>query len=223
MQLRSRVDDLLDWVRFQIDRQRVYQPLPDLGVHQASRSHGMESRLARIDELVQELRPATALDVGCNAGFFSLALAQRGLSVVGVDSDPRFLRLFQRAVDAAKLPVGVLQLRVDPDSCDMLPSADMTVYLAVWHHTVRDLGLEGATDILRALWDRTGSVLVFESGEVEMAAHFGLPDMGPSPRDYFEAYLQESCHGAAVRHLGTHTAAPYGDPVERSMFAVIRP
>jgi tRNA (mo5U34)-methyltransferase len=31
------------------------------------------------------------LDVGCNAGFYSFELAKRGASVVGIDTDPRYL------------------------------------------------------------------------------------------------------------------------------------
>jgi tRNA (mo5U34)-methyltransferase len=33
----------------------------------------------------------TALDIGCNAGFYSIELARRGARVVGIDSDPRYL------------------------------------------------------------------------------------------------------------------------------------
>lgn len=40
-----------------------------------------------------------ALDVGCNAGFYSFELALRGAQVVGIDSDPRYLR---QAVWAAR-------------------------------------------------------------------------------------------------------------------------
>ncbi|HEX2168607.1 MAG TPA: TIGR04290 family methyltransferase [Longimicrobiales bacterium] len=34
----------------------------------------------------------TALDIGCNAGFYSVELARRGANVVGIDSDPHYLR-----------------------------------------------------------------------------------------------------------------------------------
>jgi tRNA (mo5U34)-methyltransferase len=33
-----------------------------------------------------------ALDIGCNAGFYSFELAQRGASVVGIDADEHYLR-----------------------------------------------------------------------------------------------------------------------------------
>jgi tRNA (mo5U34)-methyltransferase len=41
--------------------------------------------------LPDDLRGKRALDIGCNAGFYSFALADRGADVVGIDHDPRYL------------------------------------------------------------------------------------------------------------------------------------
>ena len=41
--------------------------------------------------LPQDLSGWTALDIGCNAGFYAFELARRGASVTGIDSDPRYL------------------------------------------------------------------------------------------------------------------------------------
>jgi tRNA (mo5U34)-methyltransferase len=48
-------------------------------------------------ECIDALLPAdltgwTALDVGCNAGFYSFQLARRGARVTAIDSDPHYLR-----------------------------------------------------------------------------------------------------------------------------------
>jgi tRNA (mo5U34)-methyltransferase len=48
-------------------------------------------------ELLHTALPArldgwSALDIGCNAGFYSVELARRGARVVGIDSDPHYLR-----------------------------------------------------------------------------------------------------------------------------------
>lgn len=45
-----------------------------------------------------DLRGWTVLDIGCNAGFYSIELARRGASVVGLDVDPHFLRQAEWAV-----------------------------------------------------------------------------------------------------------------------------
>jgi tRNA (mo5U34)-methyltransferase len=42
--------------------------------------------------LPASLRGMRALDIGCNAGFYSFALANLGADVVGIDSDPHYLR-----------------------------------------------------------------------------------------------------------------------------------
>ncbi len=42
--------------------------------------------------LPEDLRGYRVLDIGCNAGFYSFALAERGADVVGLDSDPHYLR-----------------------------------------------------------------------------------------------------------------------------------
>ena len=43
------------------------------------------------DALPRDLRGWTALDIGCNAGFYTFELARRGASVVGIDHDERYL------------------------------------------------------------------------------------------------------------------------------------
>lgn len=45
------------------------------------------------------------LDVGCNAGFYTIALAQRGAAVLGVDIDARYLAQARWAAAAARTPV----------------------------------------------------------------------------------------------------------------------
>jgi tRNA (mo5U34)-methyltransferase len=42
--------------------------------------------------LPQDMSGLTVLDIGCNAGFYSLALVERGARVLGIDSDPHYLR-----------------------------------------------------------------------------------------------------------------------------------
>ena len=44
------------------------------------------------DHLPADLSGWTALDIGCNAGFYSFELARRGAAVTGIDHDPHYLR-----------------------------------------------------------------------------------------------------------------------------------
>jgi tRNA (mo5U34)-methyltransferase len=56
------------------------------------------------DHLPADLRGWTALDVGCNAGYYSFELARRGADVTGVDMDPRYLEQARWAARRFKLP-----------------------------------------------------------------------------------------------------------------------
>jgi hypothetical protein len=119
--------------------------------------------------------------------------------------------------------VGLLGLELREDTVAMVPPGDCSVFLSVWHHLVRDAGLSGATAITGRLWERTGKVMFFDTGEDEMPEAFGLPAMTPDPRSWLTRYLAETCPGSEVRHLGTHAAFDAdGEPCRRNLFAVIR-
>ena len=57
--------------------------------------------------LPADLSGTAALDVGCNAGFYSLELAKRGAAVTAIDLDPRYLR-------QARWAAGKLDLETPP-------------------------------------------------------------------------------------------------------------
>ena len=112
---------------------------------------------------------------------------------------------------------------MSPASVELLPYADVVLFLAVWHHLTRAYGLEPATAILRVVWARTRRVLFFETGEREMSPDFRLPAMEPDAQTWLTAFLAEVCEGGGVRHLGRHAAFDAaGNPVERNLFAVER-
>src|SRR3954463_5960088 len=46
---------------------------------------------ALADHLPADLEGWTALDIGCNAGFYTFELAARGARVTGIDVDPHYL------------------------------------------------------------------------------------------------------------------------------------
>jgi len=76
-----------------------------------------------------------ALDVGCNAGFYSFELARRGARVVGIDCDPHYL---QQALWAAR-QYG-LEERVDfrlmqiYDLAREAGSFDLVLFMGVFYH-----------------------------------------------------------------------------------------
>jgi tRNA (mo5U34)-methyltransferase len=77
----------------------------------------------------------TVLDIGCNAGFYSFALARRGAEVLGVDHDAHYLRQARWA--AKKLaPRGAVQFERKGvyDLVDLDGSFDLVLFLGVLYH-----------------------------------------------------------------------------------------
>jgi hypothetical protein len=174
--------------------------------------------------VLEAAQARTGLDLGSNVGFFTFEMARAGIATIGVESHPTFYRTALYAARRLRLAnVGILVLTLAPETVELLPATDAVLFLAVWHHLVRAHGLEAATAMLRTIWSRTERVLVFETGENEMPASYGLPPMTPDPRTWLAAFLAETCEGGDVAHLGTHSAvAPDGSDCERNLFAICR-
>lgn len=221
---------LIDPLQFQLDvfPGLRYQPLPWIGFSDANRGAGTSQRWAAIKPVVAASGSRTALDIGCNVGFFCFALAEMGVAAVGVDAASKELRIAafaRRKLQASN--VGFLSLQVTPGNVALLPACDSVLLLSVWHHWVRCFGFAAATAMLREVWARAGKLMFFETGESEMPAEYGLPAMTPSPREWLESYLHDSCGPSRVECLGQMKAfAPGGSETvavaQRHLFVVAR-
>ncbi|MGE5691415.1 MAG: hypothetical protein ACM33B_12740 [Pseudomonadota bacterium] len=235
---RRRIDAALDRLRFALDTfprsrllsrlsHRNYQPLPWVGLTEGSRADGTWTRWRAIEGVLDSLPGLrTAVDIGANAGFFTINLARRGLASVAVENDPVAGRTSLYAMRRTGLAstAALLTLEVGPATAELVPAADVVLFLSVWHHLVRGYGLEQATELLRSIWARTHRVLFFDTGEREMPPSFGLPAMEPDADTWLRGYLAETCAGGEVRHLGAHAAFDAaGASVERNLYAVVRP
>ena len=223
---REAVDAVVDRLRFHIDTFPfgTYQPVSSLPGRRATRARGSETRWGAIQPVLEANGVGSAVDIGACEGYFSLMLAEAGVSAIAVEGKPANYRTTLYAVRRSGLAnIAVLALVLTPENVEMMPPADCVLCLSIWHHFVRSYGLESATQMLQAIWRKTGVVMFFDTGETEMTPDYGLPEMSPDPRSWLEDYLSRTCAGSRVEHLGLHRAFdPDGGPVERNLFAVFK-
>jgi tRNA (mo5U34)-methyltransferase len=106
----------------------------------------------------QDLRGWRALDVGCNAGFYSFELAKRGAQVVGVDREPHYLNQARWAAEQLGLD-GKVEFR-ECQVYDLGRSEerfDLVLFMGVFYHLRHPLL---ALDLLAAKVQR---LMVFQT------------------------------------------------------------
>jgi tRNA (mo5U34)-methyltransferase len=94
----------------------------------------------------QDLSGRTVLDIGCNAGFYSLEMKRRGADyVLGVDSDPRYLAQARFAAQVCGLEIEFREMSVY-DVAALGEKFDIVLFMGVLYHLRHPLL---ALDILR--------------------------------------------------------------------------
>lgn len=224
---RQKVDGAIDLLRLRLDTipTALYQPVASLprwaGV---TRAEGSESRWEAMQPVLGRTGATTAVDIGANAGYFTIQLARAGVATVAVEGNPSACRTAIMAIRRSGVAkASVLALSIDQDNLWMIPMSDCSLLLSVWHHFVREGGIDQADRLLAAIWSRTEKVLFFDTGEEEMPPEFGLPRMSPDPRTWLERHLAQTCPDSGIEHLGLHAAFDAaGRPAQRNLFAVHR-
>jgi tRNA (mo5U34)-methyltransferase len=108
--------------------------------------------------LPERLDGRSVLDIGCNAGFFSLEMRRRGAArVLGVDSDPRYLAQARLASEVSGLEVEYRELSVY-DVAALGERFDVVLFMGVLYHLRHPLL---ALDLIREHVAR--ETLVFQS------------------------------------------------------------
>jgi hypothetical protein len=228
--LKHRIQQSLNGLQFHYDvfPGLRYQPLPWLGYDKADRGVGTLERWRAMEREIAVRPGASAMDLGCNVGFFVFSLAKMGFQTIGVEGDDIYWRIARHAARKMDLAnVGLLNMYVTPQSVDLLPKTDVVIFLSVFHHWARYFGFDKATEMLARLWDHCGSQLFFDTGENEMPDYYNLPDMGPDAGQWIRDFLHKTCKGSDVKLLGKFKAfAPGGNERKnvamRSLFCVQR-
>jgi tRNA (mo5U34)-methyltransferase len=80
------------------------------------------------------LHGKSVLDIGCNAGFYSMEMKRRGADlVVGIDSDPRYLAQARLAAEVNELEIEFHQFSVY-DVAKLGQRFDLVFFLGVFYH-----------------------------------------------------------------------------------------
>ncbi len=117
--------------------------------------------------LPADLRGRRVLDIGCNAGFYSLALARRGACVLGIDQDPRYLAQARFAAEVEGLAITFRQLSVY-DVAELGERFDIVLFLGVFYHLRHPLL---ALDLIHE--HVAADLLLFQS--LQRGAHVEMP------------------------------------------------
>lgn len=151
-EIRRRVSELGEWFH-NIDLNGV-QTAPGhfLGNYPAAKWYRFRH------EIPEDLRGKTVLDIGCNAGFYSIEMKRRGADlVVGIDRDEDYLAQARFAAEICGAEIEFRQLSVyDIATLDM--SFDLVLFMGLFYHLRHPLL---ALDLIRE--NVVGDLFVFQS------------------------------------------------------------
>ncbi len=86
------------------------------------------------DTVPQDFTGRTVLDIGCNAGFYSLEMKRRGAErVVGIDTDERYLRQARYAAEVEGAEIEFRQMSVW-DVAALRERFDLVIFMGVLYH-----------------------------------------------------------------------------------------
>lgn len=84
--------------------------------------------------IAEDLRGKTVLDIGCNAGFYSIEMKRRGADrVVGIDSDAQYLDQARFAAEVSGADIEFRQMSVY-EVADLREQFDVVLFLGVLYH-----------------------------------------------------------------------------------------
>lgn len=162
------------------------------------------------DNLSKELgRPLRVLDLGCAQGYFSLSLASKGASIVGIDFQQENINVCRALAEEypefnAEFQVGRIE--------DVIASLedgefDLAIGLSVFHHIVHLHGIEEVKKLLTRLVDYTQAVIL-ELAVKEEPLYWG-ESQPQDPRELIEQCAFYRLIGEFDTHLS---------PVPRPMY-----
>lgn len=163
-----------------------------------------------------DLSGKTVLDIGCNAGFYSLEMKRRGAArVLGIDTDEHYLKQARFAADIEEADVEFRRMAVW-DVADLAEKFDLVIFMGVLYHLRHPLL---ALDLIHEHVAK--DLLLFQSmqrGSREIAP-VG-PDYDFNVRDLFDSPGYPKLH--FIEHRYAHDETNWWVPNRACVEAMLR-
>lgn len=136
------------------------------------------------DAIPEDLSGKTVLDIGCNAGFYSIEMKRRGAErVLGLDFDDAYLAQARFAAEVAEMDIEFRKLSVY-DVGSLAERFDIVIFMGVLYHLRHPLL---ALDLIRE--HVVGEMMIFQSMQrgstdvmtLEQDYHFWREDLFEDP------------------------------------------
>lgn len=127
-QIRAKVAELGEWFHNMSLRGVMTAPDHFLGDYPSQKWRGFAHAVP------SDLRGKTVLDIGCNAGFYSIEMKRRGAArVVGIDSDERYLAQARFAASVCGADIELRKLSVY-EVGELGERFDVVIFMGVLYH-----------------------------------------------------------------------------------------
>ncbi len=174
---------------------KVYQPHP-FGEHWRGNAAELRACTDRLEAIVSNLPtdiPLSTLDIGCNLGYFTFQMAQRGGLCIGIDAGRKEIMAAEALARIYDAPNAIFtRMQIAPGIGPKLPQVDLVICLSIFHHLVRSFGEPTALEIMEQVAGAANRFLVFETGQPnEATAKWAseLSFMGPDPDTWTRNFL----------------------------------
>lgn len=180
----------------------LYQPAMHFDLRHIPAEHAGEDRWAAMRSHVDGA--GTALDIGCNLGYFCHMLEQCGFSCTGIEYEADIAFAAQKIAVAEGRSFQILNGDVlDPAIFERAGRArfDVVVALNIFHHFIKT---ESGHDRLRAMLGRLDCERMFFEPHMQDDPQMQRSFWNPSPAEFLKAVMQWS-HLGQAEHI--HSAA----------------
>lgn len=148
--------------------------------------------------LPQDLSGWSVLDVGCNAGFYSLEMKRRGAHrVVGIDSDPRYVAQARFAAEVLEADVEFRELSLWRIA-SLCEKFDLVIFMGVLYHLRYPLlALDLIHEHVASDWLLFQSMLRGKDEVFLPERDYGIQEVHPFHRaEYPSLYFVEHCYSS---------------------------